>query len=213
MVSAFGMGDDELVFRYVDLGSVERICLDSDATILDSKYLLSRRIDCASLLDTRGSAGAHEQNQRTGGSARNRHDHRARSRIPTLPGGIEHDTHRRARSSMSSHESEQSIFCRRRRNSGGFNRADISSGLSPGIASGQSFFEFIPLGLAAISPTMVILVTAMLPDRTRTAASIGDRCGSIYRTSAARIAVHVSLVPAPEVDEDGRTLPTSFQSF
>jgi hypothetical protein len=34
--SAFGMGEDELVFRYVDLGSVERICLDSDATILES---------------------------------------------------------------------------------------------------------------------------------------------------------------------------------
>ena len=34
---AFAMHDDELVFRYVDQGRVERLCLDETATVIESK--------------------------------------------------------------------------------------------------------------------------------------------------------------------------------
>lgn len=69
------------------------------------------------------------------------------------------------------------------------------------------FFEFIPLGLAAISPTMVILVTAMLPAERGLLRSSAIVAGRFTAHLLLALLFTFLLSQLPTLDEDGRTLP------
>ncbi len=67
-------------------------------------------------------------------------------------------------------------------------------------------FEFIPLGLAAISPTMVILVTAMLPTERGLLRALAIIAGRFAAHLLLALLFTFLLSQLPEVDEGGRTL-------